>query len=127
MKLAALLLATLWLPATLHCQLESLGLDPLFACAEQAAESNHASNNDCADEACQTIESGQFALAKSKLDLSLLPALACVFVTCCQHLTPPAPAPEIFAIRQEMTLPLQRTWQFTRRAALPARAPSVVG
>jgi hypothetical protein len=123
MKLAALLLATLWLPATLHCQLESLGLDALFACADQPAETAHTNGDTCADDGCQTIESGQFALSKSKLDLSLLPALACVCVACFQHLAPPAPAPEISAVHQDETLPLQRTWQFARRAALPARAP----
>lgn len=125
MKLAALLLATLWLPATLHCQLEGLGLDAIFACADQPAETAHTNGDTCADDGCQTIESGQFAISKSKLDLSQLPALACVCVACFQHLAPPAPAPEFFAVHQEKTLPLQRTWQFARRAALPARAPSL--
>lgn len=123
MKLAALLLATLWLPATLHCQLEGLGLDALFACADQPAETAHTDGDTCANDGCQTIESGQYAITKSKPDLSLLPALACVCVACFQHLAPPAAAREFFAVHQEKTLPLQRTWQFVRRAALPARAP----
>jgi hypothetical protein len=123
MKLAALLLAALWLPATLHCQLESLGLDTFFACADQPAETAHADGASCADDGCQSIESGQFAVTKSKLDLSQLPAL--VGVAFFQHLTRPAPAPQIFAVHQEKTLPLRRTWQFARRAALPARAPSL--
>jgi len=126
LKLAALLLATLWLPAALHCQLEGLGLGTLFACADQPAEAAHANGDGCTDDGCQTIESGQFALTKSKLDLSQLPALACVCVACFQLLAPPAPAPEFFAVHQEKTLPLRRTWQFARRAALPARAPSLV-
>jgi hypothetical protein len=126
MKLAALLLATLWLPATLHCQLEGLGLDTLFACADQPAETAHANADGCTDDGCQSIESGQFAITKSKLDLSQLPALACVCVACFQHLVPAAPAPEIFAVHQDETLPLQRTWQFARRAALPARAPDTL-
>jgi hypothetical protein len=126
MKFAALLLATLWLPATLHCQLEGLGLDTLFACADQPAETAHTDGDTCADDGCQTIESGQFAITKSKLDLSQPPALACVCVACFQHLAPPAPAPEIFAVHQDKMLPLQRTWQFARRAALPARAPSLI-
>ncbi len=126
MKLAALLLATLWLPATLHCQLENLGLESLFACADQPAETAHTGGDTCSDDGCQSIESGQFAITKSKLDLSQLPALACIGVACFQHLAPPAPAPEIFAVHQEMTLPLQRTWQFARRAALPSRAPDTL-
>jgi hypothetical protein len=123
MKLAALLLATLWLPATLHCQLESLGLETLFACADQPADIAHTGGDTCADDGCQSIEAGQFALTKSKLDLSLLPALVSTCTHCLLSAAPPAPAPEFFAVHQEKTLPLQRTWQFARRAALPARAP----
>ena len=126
MKLAALLLATLWLPATMHCQLESLGLETLFACADQPAETAHTEGDTCADDGCQTIESGKFAITKSKLNLSQLSALAFVYVACFPHPALPAPAPEIFAVRQEKTLPLQRTWQFARRAALPARAPDTL-
>ncbi len=125
-KLAALLLATLWLPATLHCQLESLGLETLFACADQPAKTAHTDGGTCSDDDCQSIESGQFAVTKSKVGMSQLTALACVYVACFQQLAPPAPAPEFFAIHQEKTLPLQRTWQFARRAALPARAPDFV-
>jgi hypothetical protein len=126
MKLAALLLATLWLPATLHCQLEGMGLDTFFACADQPVESAHTDAGGCTDDGCQTIESGQVAVTKSKLDLSQLTTLACVCVACFQHLAPPAPAPEFFAVHQDETLPLQRTWQFARRAALPARAPDTL-
>lgn len=125
-KLSALFLVALWLPATLHCQLEGLGLDALFACAGQPVDTAHTANGDCADDGCQTLEEGQFALSKSKIDPAILPVLACVCVACFQHLALPAPAPEIFAVRQDETLPLQRTWQFARRAALPARAPDHV-
>ena len=125
-KLVALFLVALWLPATLHCQLEGLGLDAIFACADQPAETAHANDDACTDDGCQTIESGQFAVTKSKLDLSLLPVLACVCVACFQHLAPPASAPEIFAVHQEKTLPLQRTWQFARRAAPLPGAPSLL-
>jgi hypothetical protein len=73
-KLIALLLVALWLPATLHCQLESLGLEAIFACADHPAETAHASGDGCTDQGCLTIESGQFALTKSQLDLSCPPA-----------------------------------------------------
>ena len=124
-KIAALLLVALWLPATLHCQLETLGLD-LLACADQPAEATHPEKGDCADDSCETVESGQFAFAKSRLDLDLLPALTCACHLCLALAAPPAPVPEISASRQDVTLPLQRTWQFARRAALPARAPDAV-
>ena len=121
LKVIALFLAAFWLPATVHCQLESLGLGALFACADQSGQAAHEDSAGCTDNGCQTVESGQIALAKSNLNLSLLPACACV--PSFQYLVRPAPAPEISARGQEGTLPLQRTWQFVRRAALPARAP----
>ena len=125
-KLIALLLVALWLPATLHCQLESLGLEAIFACADHPAETAHASGDGCTDQGCLTIESGQFALTKSQLDLSCPPALADGGLACLPALSPPVPAPEISAAGQDETLRLRRTWQFARRAALPARAPDTL-
>jgi hypothetical protein len=126
LKIAALFLAALWLPATMHCQLESLGLDAIFACASQPDEATHADEGNCADDGCQTVESGQIVVTKSRVDLSLLPVLVCACTHCLLTLAPPAPATEISATRQDEMLPLQRTWQFARRAALPARAPDAV-
>ncbi len=125
MKFAALLLAVLWQPATLHCKIEQLGLDVLFACpAESVAHTDGAA---CADDACVTLETGQFALANSRVDFSASPLLFTAAFFCILALAPPALAPEIAPVRQDVTLPLQRTWQFARRAALPARAPSLLG
>jgi hypothetical protein len=119
-KLIALLLVVLWLPATLHCQLESAGLDVLFDCA---AETEHTDSGDCSGDACQVLESGQIALSKSRIDFASLPALVCTCAHCFLAPAPRAAELGIFASRQDETLPLQRTWQFSRRAALPARAP----
>ena len=119
-KLTALLLIAQWLPATLHCQLESAGFETLFACADQ---STHTDCGDCTGDDCQILESGQIILSKSRFEMAALPVLTCVCVSCYQHLALPAPAPEIIALHQEETLVLQRSWQFVRRAALPARAP----
>jgi hypothetical protein len=125
LKAVALLLATLWLPATVHCQLEGVGLDSLFACADTAADVAHADGNECADDGCQTLESGQVAVSKSRIDIASLAPLACTCHFCLFEIPALQPAPEIFAARQDETLPLQRTWQFARRAALPARAPGL--
>ncbi len=121
LKVAALLLATLWLPATLHCQLEGLGFDSLFGCADTPA--GHADSRACADDGCQTIEAGQFVLTKQRLDLAAPALLACACSFCLFEFQPPVAAADFTASRQDVTLPLQRTWQFTRRAAAPPRAP----
>ena len=126
LKVIALLLATLWLPATVHCQLEGVGLNSLFACADTAADVAHADGSECADDACQTLESGQVAVSKSRIDAASLALLACTCHFCLFEISAPEAVTEIFAVHQEKTLPLQRTWQFARRAALPARAPDTL-
>lgn len=125
LKMVALLLATLWLPATVHCQLENLGLDALFACADSASEDGHADGAPCTDDGCQTIESGQVLTGKARLDLVLPAAFGCVSAFCLFEIRTPEPAAEMIASCQDETLPLRRTWQFDRRAALPARAPGL--
>lgn len=122
LKVTALLLATLWLPATVHCQLETLGLDALFACAGDDGAA-HADGKGCTDDGCQTIESGQVAVAKSRIEVAAPALLACTTLFCVCELSAPEASPELVASRQDETLPLRRTWQFDRRAALPARAP----
>jgi hypothetical protein len=127
LKIAAFLLAALWLPTTVHCQLETIGLGALLACADQTGEASHDDASGCTDDGCQTVESGQIVVAKGRLDVALLPAIACAGHFCLFELRAPAPAAELIAVRQDETLPLQRTWQFDRRAALPARAPGLNG
>ena len=121
-KLVSLLLVSLWLPATLHCQLEALGLHALFSCPETAAHSDH-TENDCAYDGCKTVESGQIVFSQSRIIPAPLPASVCAVMHYLLQVAPRTAAPESFAIHQNETLPIQRTWQFVRRAALPARAP----
>jgi hypothetical protein len=121
LKVVALLLATLWLPATVHCQLEGLGFEALFACAD----AGHGEDDTCTD-GCQIIEDGQVAVTKSRIDVGSLVLLASACQFCLFEIPAPTTAPGIVASRQDETLPLQRTWQFDRRAALPARAPDTL-
>jgi hypothetical protein len=122
LKCVALLLATLWLPATVHCQLENLGFDAFFGCADSGSAADHAAGGPCDDESCQTIETGQFTFDKSRIDAAAL-TFACLSPFCLFEIPAQSPAPEPAPLCQEETLPLLRTWQFDRRAALPARAP----
>ena len=119
-KFVAVLLLALWLPATLHCRLEGLGLDALFSCADDAAKTT---GSGCTDDGCQSLEDGQFALGKTRIDPAVLPLLACAGVPCFLRDAPLKTAPEIVVDSAEDMAPWQRTWQFARRAALPARAP----
>jgi hypothetical protein len=126
-KIVSLVLVALWLPATLHCRLETLGFDGVFGCPEQTSgKTHHADENDCSRDSCQVVESGHFFFSKTKITPASLPALDCNFVFCLFRVIPPFVESPVFSCAQNEPLPLQRTWQFTRRAALPARAPDAM-
>lgn len=127
--LAALLLVALWLPATLHCQLESVGLEELFSCTGHASTDNdHDTRNqsdDCCDSFCQTVESGQFLFLKQRLTAAQPLAPVCLYQLSILTLSQSASVGERAWTRPDAAPPGQSTWQFARRAALPARAPSL--
>jgi hypothetical protein len=122
-KLVAFLLLTLWLPATEHCDLESAGFTIL------AHDDHHSSSckDSCQDDACHSIEGISYPKASSDLRVlpptvsfayCLLSVLAAPVVVQCEPVSLATAPPELQA--------LCRTWQFVRRAALPARAPDCV-
>ncbi len=122
-QIVSLLLLALWLPATLHCDLEAAGLAPTaIACADEThapATSGHA------DDSCGLIENSTY---KSALTVVKAPAptlLACC-LCCVAALTPePLFVPLVSPERSDTPPELTRTWQFRSRAALPARAPGL--
>lgn len=119
-KLVAFLLLTLWLPATEHCALEDAGLTH--------GDHHSASCKDvCQDDACHSIEGVSYAKASS--DLLVQPPS--VSFACCLLDALSAPLaverePVSLATDPPELQALHRTWQFVRRAALPARAPDCV-
>lgn len=126
-KIVSLVLLSLWLPATLHCRLEALGFSAVFGCPEQDADqAHHADENDCARDSCQIVESGHFVFSKPETAPASLPSLAGNFVFCLLRVIPPPAELSIFSWTNNQPLPWQRNWQFTRRAALPVRAPDVM-
>jgi hypothetical protein len=119
----SLLLLALWLPATLHCDLEAAGLHHLWGCHDEAAsETGH---NHSSDHEFHPVEDGAFnpatpfLRAAPPLTLSLGTVMADVFGTAAR---PPA-AIEYPRIRPPPGL--SAAWQFIERAAPTARAPSV--
>jgi len=118
------LAALLWLPASAHCQLESLTGLEILKCADECPTSSAPAKN-CKDcNACCAVEKSQFRG---------------------QHIRLTIPAPELITSihallllpeRAELSpVPLDRTaappdlpqrWHFIARNALPVRAPSFV-
>jgi hypothetical protein len=118
-RVMAILLLALWLPATLHCDLEAAGL-----LGQQCAE-------DCGQDAgggdgCQLVENG---LYKSSVLLVRIPApqlLHCAFSFVPRPELELDAAPLSLAEFVTGTQTLRRTWQFVQRAAPPCRAPSLI-
>lgn len=122
-RYVSLLLLALWLPATLHCDLEAAGLNPpALTCQDEHAPDGHAAQDNCA-----LVENGQYhtgiVLLKAPAPSLLLCTLCCVALLAPQPVTAPLVSPE----RTDSPPELIRVWSFDRRAALPARAPTLLG
>ena len=126
---AALLLLALWLPATLHCDLEAAELWVEHA-EDHAAVSDSCcqAGLGCAHDGCDTLEG--FAVKAS--DTFTRAPLPIPFVCCCLICLPPAePASLLAAVPLEYRVAPELDWvpivHFARRAAPLSRAPSFVG
>jgi hypothetical protein len=122
--MAVLGLAVLWLPVSVHCQLEQMpGLDFLSCCDHEDTTAPH-QDDDCEGDACAVVESGLYKSEERQISLPA-PDLA---PTMLLHSPSPTPVSSFVPQRDAGTAPpeLCRLWQFSSRAALPPRAPSVV-
>ena len=123
LKIAAWMLVALWLPATLHCDFEAVGLDELFHC-----ETEHHSGEGfpIADDSCDVVENGWIKLSSAQHSLSAPVLSACLLSFSAPLLEDLLAAPEIeFSDVVVAPIEIARTWQFVTRAALPARAPNL--
>jgi hypothetical protein len=113
-----LLFLALWVPATVHCQLERAFVLEATACGDHSQESETGRN--CCDSNCKALENG-FVKGNTQTsgdrDIALLLAAAVILeppdVTATQRNFPTSVPPD-----------LSPAWQFAQRAALPVRAPS---
>ena len=124
-----LLLAALWAPVSIHCQLEQIpALEFLSCCSHDDADDTHpgkgCAEDDCATDACSVVESGFYKIedhgvlvALANFDLSTTPAWL-------ELLLPADPAlTSTHSPRSQPSPSPIRPWQFFTRTALPARAP----
>lgn len=122
-RLMALLLAALWLPQTMHCQLARLGFtsEPSSCCDEHSCSN---SSCDCQSDVCKSIEAGHYDLSKGSISV---PLEAQVWIKTSgtadwwPDLKPAASSPVTTGDPPE----LPRIWQFVFRAAPSPRAPSI--
>lgn len=120
--IVTLLLAFAWMPLTAHCQIESLtGLEvlrcaPAEACAAPAG-------SPCDSGLCCSWESGQYHLPQSQpVAAAPLAAVLPQLLALAAEKPPTATVARVLADALPKT---PRPWQFSLRAALPVRAPSI--
>jgi len=117
--LFALLLALLWLPATMHCDLAAAGFVDWWGSHEVSHHAGHSS-----DDTMHSLEQMDYKPDAQTVKIFPLP-LALFFD---RHFSPL----RIILVRTKPLLPsteppwLVPAWSFVRRAALPARAPALV-
>jgi hypothetical protein len=119
-RIVALLLLALWLPATLHCDLEAAGVTGILGCHDHRTTGPAFGS----DDHCHSIEGVTY-----KLDFASVktppPALALLFVFAHPSLIAAVLPPRAITVEADAAPPeVARTWHFVVRAAPPARAPS---
>lgn len=120
----AVLLALAWVPLTAHCQIESLaGLD-LLSC-QFAGETPASSSSPCDDGSCCGWESAQYHLPQN-FPLTLAPVFAVILPVLLSAQIDVLPQRAGVSLLTTVPPEVPKIWQFTFRAALPVRAPSLV-
>jgi hypothetical protein len=123
-KSAAVLLLALWVPATMHCTLETMpGFSFLQWCC--GTDEAPAQDHDCSQDFCSAVESGFYKIEDNP---TLAPGLALLlaFATWNGVAEPAAECAPDFLPASSAPPELPRFWQFSYRTALPPRAPSLV-
>ena len=121
--ITVLAMLALWLPATNHCRLESISALAFLVCCDHEGGAPH-QDNDCDTDGCAVVESGFYKTEDAKVDAVAPVLVMAVFLLPTVEqiaLLPPLLA-DFFTIASP-ELPV--TWQFSFRAALPPRAPSL--
>jgi hypothetical protein len=123
LKVAALLLATLWLPATLHCQMEAAEVH--FLTHDHEGDEEHHDYGDGSGDEHHAFKDPSVTLSKPVVKIlppSHTQALVLVALLATARDNPTSTlSPE----RHPPPLELKVAWQFMDRAAPPARAPSL--
>ncbi|GDY24072.1 hypothetical protein LBMAG56_54190 [Verrucomicrobiota bacterium] len=121
----SLLLLLSWLPCTVHCQIESLGLFGSAADCCERGETDAGGQGDCQQcNVCQSVETGGYFFVKDSL---LLPVVFDFVATVLNDETadPDRFRPAHAADANTRPRFLATSWQFHLRASSPPRAPSL--
>ena len=115
----SLLALAVWLPATVHCKLESVpGLEFL-----QCASDSQNPKGNCNDDGCCTVEKLQYKSEQARLKIPS-PVLLPVALTPVLDVANTLPAEVSLGVLTAAPPGLFNVWHFVSRTALPVRAPS---
>lgn len=119
----ALILAVLWLPATLRCEIEAIPGLEVFGCETPCGGATDKGWTD----GCSVLEAGLIKISNADVKAPTpSEALLCECIICLScDFAEPDPAVDFVRRRDGDGGECQRTWQFVQRAAPPSRAPSV--
>ena len=119
--ITVLALVALWLPVSVHCQLEQLpGLEFLSCCDHEDTTAPHP-DDDCEGDGCAVVESGLYKTEERQNSLTA-PNFPPVQSSSVRMTS--APAAVLALVHGTSPPELSRIWQFSFRTALPPRAPS---
>jgi hypothetical protein len=119
-RFLAIFLAILWVPMTVHCELETFGI--LGHVAEVCCDETES----CTDGICAVVENGDYTTGVNQFKVSA-PTLLAFSRFLCLHavrLIPPRREAAAFNLADVSPAWLS-DWDFARRTACPARAPSL--
>ncbi len=121
-QVTSLIMLIFWGLASVHCELEQVPALHFLACCHHEGSTPH-QDNDCNQDSCASVETGFYMLegqtafvSEPDLFVALLAPLAEPMSELCGPLA-------FHSLPGSLQLP--NTWQFTLRAALPVRAPSL--
>ena len=119
----SVLLALAWVPLVAHCQLESITGLELLRC-QSAGQTPAPGSSHCDDASCCTWESGQYHSPQNQPPI-LTPVYA--VVSPLAMFVPEHTLSADLGVSVLTTAPpeMPKIWQFSFRAALPVRAPSL--
>ena len=115
------LAAFLWLPASAHCQLESVPGLEFLRCSAETADA-HQPDKDCRN--CCAVEKAHYRAEYLRLTI---PAPGVLLLSLATGIPVAERLPAEVSVGLLTAAPpdLSATWQFSSRTALPVRAPSL--
>ena len=128
-RFIAVALLALWLPATLHCDLEAAGLDIAFVCHDHDHADDHGHSHPtpdpadhCDGDACHTLE----GTAINPTSVVKLVGEATFFLITLLPTPPENPVDRLCPERTDVPPEFVQGWRFVERCSAESAAPPVL-